>query len=257
MAICSALTGAISKSCDTNTGGVRKILIGDYEHVSRSTVTLTSGVITDLKKLVISNGLTVDTIGQVLTASGDWTNNLKVGDTIIYEYEISTGVFGKQKGEILTIVFASSTTTITLTDTIPTALPTSLTDLWLAPTFYEFSFNRNTSSFEESVNVNLENGSTFFAQIVSLELARRESTKRDAIEKLVAGQKQLAAIVLDSNGIYWAFGFDEGLYATEIIGGSGVAKSDKNGYSIKLTAEESYQAHEVDSTNISEYLINA
>jgi hypothetical protein len=36
MAICNALTTGLSKSCDTNTGGINKIFIGDYEHLSRA-----------------------------------------------------------------------------------------------------------------------------------------------------------------------------------------------------------------------------
>jgi hypothetical protein len=172
MPICSALTGAIAKSCDTNTGGIKKMYIADFGNVT------------------------------AITTSGT-------------------------PAKISAITMAAATK------------------------FYDFAFNRNTSSFEEVVNVNLENGSTFFGQTVSLELARRETAKRDAIEKLVAGQKQLMVIVLDSNGIYWLFGKAEGAYATEITGGSGVAKADKNGYSIKLTAEEPAQAFEVDSTIIS------
>jgi len=172
MAICSALNGAIAKSCDTNTGGIRKMYIADFDNVTG------------------------------ITTSGT-------------------------PAKISAITMAAGTK------------------------FYEFEFNRNTSSYEEAVTVNLENGSTFFNQTVRLELARRESAKRDAIEKLVAGQKQLMVIVLDSNGLYWLFGQVEGAYATEITGGSGVAKTDKNGYSISMTAEEPAQAYEVDSTIIS------
>lgn len=178
MAICNALTGAIAKSCSTNTGGIRKMFIADFENVS------------------------------TITSSGS-------------------------PAKISAITMSGATK------------------------FYEFEFNRNTSSFEEAVTVNLENGTTFFNQTVRLELARRESAKRDAIEKLVAGQKQLMIIVLDSNGLYWLFGQVEGAYATEITGGSGVAKTDKNGYSIAMTAEEPAQAFEVDSTVISGIVTNA
>jgi hypothetical protein len=88
-------------------------------------------------------------------------------------------------------------------------------------------------------------------------LSRRDSAKRDAIEKLVAGQKQLMVIVLDSNGLYWLFGQLEGAYATEITGGSGIAKADKNGYAIKLTAQEPAQALVVDAAVISSITTNA
>lgn len=134
--------------------------------------------------------------------------------------------------------------------------PEEITAITLAAStyFYEFQFNRNTSSFDEATKIDLNSGSTYFEQTVNLMLNRRDKTKRDAIEKLVAGQKQLAVIVLDSNGVYWFIGLGNGAYATEITGGTGIAKADKNGYSIKLVAEETAQAYEVDSTIISALL---
>lgn len=117
--------------------------------------------------------------------------------------------------------------------------------------FYEIQTNKNVCNFTESVAIDLNNGTTFFNQVVSIVLSRRETTKRDFIEKLVAGQKQLMLIVLDSNGIYWLFGQVEGAYVTAIEGGSGTAKADANGYTITLTAMEADQAYQVDPTIIS------
>ena len=120
-----------------------------------------------------------------------------------------------------------------------------------ATQFYEIQTNKNVCNFTESVAIDLNNGTTFFNQVVSIILSRRETTKRDFIEKLVAGQKQLMLIVLDSNGIYWLFGQVEGAYVTAIEGGSGTAKADANGYTITLTAMEADQAYQVDPTIIS------
>ena len=39
--------------------------------------------------------------------------------------------------------------------------------------FYEYAFNKNTSSYSEDITINLENGSTFFAQSVNLVIPRR------------------------------------------------------------------------------------
>jgi len=119
-----------------------------------------------------------------------------------------------------------------------------------ASDFYEFEFNRGTSSYAEALSVNLQNGASFFTQTVSLVLARREKLKTEAIKKLTAGQKDLAIIVKDSNDLYWLFGREEGMVVTAIEGGSGVAKGDMNGYTITMTGEESVQAIEVDSSLI-------
>lgn len=121
--------------------------------------------------------------------------------------------------------------------------------------FYSFEFNKNSSSYEETMTIDLVNGSTFFAQKVTLVLARREKIKAEAIKRLTAGQKELFVIVKDSNGLYWAFGKDEGCIVTEIVGGSGVAKGDANGYTITFTAEEPDNAPEVDGTIIAGLLV--
>lgn len=117
--------------------------------------------------------------------------------------------------------------------------------------FFEFQTNKNVCNFTEAVSIDMTNGTTFFNQVVTIVLSRRETTKRNAIEKLVAGQKQLMVIVLDSNGNYWLFGRAEGAYVTAIEGGSGTAKADANGYTITLTAMEPEQAWQVDPTIIS------
>jgi len=125
-----------------------------------------------------------------------------------------------------------------------------LTSITMAATtyFYEFQTNKNVCNFTEAVAIDLVAGTTFFNQVVSLVLSRRETVKRDAIEKLVAGQKQLAIIVLDSNGLYWYSGLTEGSYVSAIEGGSGTAKADANGYTITFTAMEKEQMYQVDPT---------
>jgi hypothetical protein len=274
MAICSALTGAISKSCDTNTGGVRKIWLADYAQLG---LTITSGQVTGLTPdptnvvtttATINNNLVAGAyIATTVVVSGDQTAKLSVGETFKYTYNTQFGS-SVWVGPVLTATYNSGPNTTTIQPNYTTAFapvlglavngaaPNNTGNQTLSTyLFFQFEFNRNTSSFEEAVSVNLENGSTFFDQKVNLMLARRESTKREAIQSLVAGQKQLIAIVLDSNGLYWILGNDSGLYATEITGGSGVAKSDKNGYAIVLTAQEAYQAYEVTSSAIAPYLV--
>jgi len=251
MAICNALSTGLSKSCDTNTGGVNKIFIGDYQHLERALVTISSNKVVDMRKTITSLAL-VDTIGQVITIPGDFTGQLISGDTIIYEVWTGAGpslAATLSKGTINTIAFATGTTTITLTQTIPTALPTEDAVLYLAPVFYEVQTNKNVCNFQETVAIDMVAGTTFFNQVLTLVLSRRETTKRNFIEKLVAGQKQLALIILDSNGIYWLSGVSEGSYTTAIDGGTGTAKADANGYTITFTAMEPLQAWQVDTTN--------
>jgi hypothetical protein len=176
MAICNALTAGLSKSCETNSGGINKIFITDYDNVAYVIGAATSPQV------------------------GNWVDG---------------------------ITMAGSTK------------------------FYEFQTNKNVCSFQETVAIDMVAGTTFFNQVITLVLSRRETTKRTAIEQLVAGQKQLMIVVLDSNGNYWLSGASEGTYVSAIDGSTGTAKADANGYTITFTAMEPLQAWGVDPTIVS------
>jgi hypothetical protein len=114
--------------------------------------------------------------------------------------------------------------------------------------FYKFETNKNVNLFQETVAIDLIAGTTFFNQVFTLKLNRRETTKRTAIDQLIAGQKQLSLIIEDSNGNFWLSGLSEGSYVSAIDGGTGTAKADANGYTITFTAMEPLQAYGIDPT---------
>ena len=173
MAICNALTAGLTKSCETNSGGVKTIRIADFENVTAVTIG-------------------ASTAPQV----GDWV-------------------------DAITMATAS---------------------------FYKFETNKNVNLFQETVAIDMTAGTTFFNQVFTLVLSRRETTKRTAIDQLISGQKQLSLIIEDSNGNFWLSGLSEGSYVTAIDGGTGTAKADANGYTITFTAMEPLQAYGVDPT---------
>lgn len=115
--------------------------------------------------------------------------------------------------------------------------------------FYEFAFNKNTSSFTEVTTGDQAAGTQVVTQTVTLVLAKREKSKRDVL-KMLMGFKELAVIVLDSNGTYWLLGEVEGMVMTENNSQSGTTKTDANGYTITLVAEETEQANEVDEAAV-------
>lgn len=114
--------------------------------------------------------------------------------------------------------------------------------------FYEFEFNKNTSSLAENAIVSLENGSLFYEQIVTLVIPRREVAKRNVLKLLM--QKELAVIVKDQNGLYWYVGEANGANITELPSTSGTAKGDANAYTLTIRAEEPEQAQEVDEAAV-------
>ena len=102
--------------------------------------------------------------------------------------------------------------------------------------FYEFEFNRNTSLFEENQPINIENGSAYYEQRVTLVIPKRDVEKRNILKTLA--QKELAIIVRDGNDILWLIGEDNGALLTESTSGSGQAKADGSKYSLVFVAEE-------------------
>lgn len=134
---------------------------------------------------------------------------------------------------------------VTITDGTVTAANLNLT----ASNFVEFQFNPNTSNYTEEVAVDLVNGSTFYTQTVTLQLNRREASKRQSLLLIAQGQPDLTAILKDSNGKFWIFGLeDDKLYLTGNEGGSGTAKADPNGYTLTFTAESSNPAYEIEES---------
>lgn len=115
--------------------------------------------------------------------------------------------------------------------------------------FYEFAFNKNTSTYTEVLSGDQANGSQVYTQTITLKLARREKTKRDTLA-LLAGFKELALIVLDNNGLYWFLGQINGIVLTESNSENGTASADFNGYTLTLVGEEPVAANEVTASAV-------
>lgn len=135
----------------------------------------------------------------------------------------------------------------TITEDSPLGEITGIT-LESGASFYEFEFNRETSNFTENAVVNIQNGSLFYDQKITLKIPRREKSKRNTLATLM--QKDLALIVLDSNGLYWLMGETDGVLVESLPSETGTAKGDFNGYTINLSGQESVQAREVDASII-------
>ena len=109
--------------------------------------------------------------------------------------------------------------------------------------FYEYEFIKNTSTFSEKGTIAIENGTAFFEQTVTLKLAKRQKTTRNNIALLL--HKELAIIVLDSNGTYWLVGEVRGANVSDVPSESGTNAGDFNGYTITFIGQEPNAAQEI------------
>jgi len=152
---CISFSGGISKTCDSNIGGVKTLLITDFDNIVS------------------------------FTQSG---------------------------GTVSSITMASQSY------------------------FYEFSFNRNSATYTEDLVKSVEAGSAMFEQTVSVTIPRRDVAKRNTLALLT--QRDLAVIIIDSNGYAWYPGEIEGMYLSESTSTSGTAKADGSNYTLTLKGFE-------------------
>jgi len=116
--------------------------------------------------------------------------------------------------------------------------------------YKEYEFIKFTANYVEAAAINKENGSTFFTQTVTLNLPKRDVTKRNEIALLGAGQRSLNIVVLDQNDTYWMLGKTNGAQLTTVESGSGMKLGDGSMYTITMVAEEPYQAYTVSASAI-------
>lgn len=123
--------------------------------------------------------------------------------------------------------------------------------------FWQFVPTRNGAGMEETSTPNLDTGSTFYTQTLTMNIPYRDATRSITVEELMEGQKDLSIIIQDQNGIYWLLGKEEFNKVTELGGGTGTAKDELNGYAITTVAEEASLAPTVDAAIIPALLIPA
>lgn len=152
----------------------------------------------------------------------------------------------KNLGGIVKVWFNNGDAIDSNSVTIAAGVVTAATLSGTAADFVEFQFNPDTSNYAETTPIDLTTGSTYYEQIITLVLNRREATKRQRLLLIADGQPALTIIVKDSNGIYWIFGLgDDKMYLTANESGSGTAKADLNGYTLTFTCRDANPAYTI------------
>ncbi|ASZ14509.1 hypothetical protein KTO58_01260 [Chitinophaga pendula] len=132
---------------------------------------------------------------------------------------------------------------ITVTDGVITAIT-------IAPgkKFFQYQLVRETAGFKETPTKNVQNGSMYYTQELTIVLNKLRTNTRNEILNLA--QNTLIQIVEDRMGQYWLLGKDTGMELTGGEVGSGTANGDRNGYSLVFTGQERVLAYEVSPTII-------
>lgn len=114
--------------------------------------------------------------------------------------------------------------------------------------FRKYEQDQDTAFFVENLNSNVQNGSLFYQQELTIVCNKMQTALRN--ELLLLNKNRLIAVAKDANGTYWLLGKTRFLHATAGNSGSGTASGDRNGYTFTYTALEPSLAPTVDSSII-------
>lgn len=108
--------------------------------------------------------------------------------------------------------------------------------------FRKYEQIRETSSFTQTFNDNIVNGTSYVTQELELYLPKLATTTRN--EVLLLAQNRLVIVVVDRNGKAWIMGKENGADRNGGTAATGTAMADRNGYVIKFQAMEVFEAYE-------------
>jgi len=118
---------------------------------------------------------------------------------------------------------------------------------------YTYEAEKATSTVNEGIMVNRENGTVYYEQTAAYILNKASQDKRNEIK--ILAQALLTLIVKDKNGKYWLVGQAAGVRLDASTAAWGTALADRNGYTLNFKAEEVEPMPEVDSSIIAALLI--
>ena len=101
---------------------------------------------------------------------------------------------------------------------------------------YKFYLPKHTANFEQTGNMDINNGTVFYTQTITATFHKLNNERSLQLQELA--KMRMVAVVEDNNGNFFVFGVVDAVEVTAMTAPSGTAKSDLNGYTITFTAEE-------------------
>ena len=130
---------------------------------------------------------------------------------------------------------AMGTITYDVTDT------DMITTLGGTPEFFQYDLKGSTASYTETITKDVNNGTAFFAQELSVQLPKLTKEYHKELKLLVYNSPTV--IIQDYNDKYFVMGLINGC---DVTGGTivtGAGKGDFSGYTLTLSAEEAKPAN--------------
>jgi hypothetical protein len=135
--------------------------------------------------------------------------------------------------------FNTGSFTLNATDVV-TAFPSG-------STVYKYEL-KGTNGYTETVNTSRDNGTTFFSQVLSLQLKKLEATATKEFKLLAYGRPKI--VVADRNGNAFLVGKDYGADMTAGTITTGTAYGDLSGYTLEFTGQEALPANFITGSTV-------
>jgi hypothetical protein len=108
---------------------------------------------------------------------------------------------------------------------------------------YTYELPTQTGSFEETINFNRDNGTVFYTQTVNVMLNKLSSAKRLELQNVA--QARVIVFVEDTNGNWWAVGYEYGADLSTSTAATGAVLGDMNGYTLAFVHETAKRAYKL------------
>jgi len=108
---------------------------------------------------------------------------------------------------------------------------------------YTYELPTQTGSFEETINFNRDNGTVFYTQTVNVMLQKLSSAKRLELQNVA--QARVIVFVEDTNGNWWAVGYEYGADLSTSTAATGAVLGDMNGYTLAFVHEAAKRAYKL------------
>jgi hypothetical protein len=102
--------------------------------------------------------------------------------------------------------------------------------------FRKYQLVQDTATAEESLVGNLQNGTLYYAQKVTVVINKQNVAIRNEI--LLLAKNRLAVVTKDNNDTYRLYGWDQGVRLNEGIAATGTAWGDRNGYTLTFSGNQ-------------------
>lgn len=106
---------------------------------------------------------------------------------------------------------------------------------------------KGANGFEQTIQTSRDNGTTFFEQVLTVQLKTQNAKTTKQVKMLAAGRPRI--IVETRNHQFFLMGLDQGADVTAGSISSGTAMGDFNGYNLTFTSMEASPANFMNCSN--------